>query len=128
MRSLAQLIGEPTPQEAEGVDPFFASYGLGRNPFPPSRTIIPQILYNQEDGVNKFAARVKDLIQSEPQRRSLGIVGGTGGGKTHFLRYCQELMSNFAKDTGRYFIVVEFPAGTGSVLQLVREIFRRADE
>ena len=54
MRSLAQLMGEPTTQQAEGVDPFFAGYGLARNPFPPARTIIPQVLYNQEEALEKF--------------------------------------------------------------------------
>jgi hypothetical protein len=117
MRSLAQLIGEPTSRQAEAVDPFFAAYGLARNPFPSA--IIPQVLYN---------SRVKDLIQAEPQRRSFGVVGGPGGGKTHFLRHCQELILNYGRESTHNFITVEFPAGTGSVLQLVREIVRRADE
>jgi hypothetical protein len=121
-------MGEPTAQQAEGVDPFFAGYGLARNPFPPARTIIPQVLYNQEEALGKFVSRVKELIQPEPQRRSFGIIGGTGGGKTHFLRHCQELMLNFGRESSHHFITVEFPAGTGSVLQLVREIVRRADE
>lgn len=128
MRSLAQLMGEPTTQQAEGVDPFFAGYGLARNPFPPARTIIPQVLHNQEEALGKFVSQVKELIQREPQRRSFGIIGGTGGGKTHFLRHCQELMLNFGKESSHHFVTVEFPAGTGSVLQLVRDIIRRADE
>jgi hypothetical protein len=121
-------MGEPTAQQAEGVDPFFGGYGLARNPFPPARTIIPQVLYNQEEALGKFVSQVKELVQPEPQRRSFGIIGTTGGGKTHFLRHCQELMSNFGKDTSHHFITVEFPAGTGSVLQLVREVIRCADE
>jgi len=127
MRSLIELMGE-TATQVPVTDKFFERFGLGRNPFPPTRTIIPQILYNQQDAITKFASRVKDLLQSEPQRRSLGVIGGTGGGKTHFLRHCQYLMADFEKESGHRFVIVEFPAGTGSVVQLVREVIRRADE
>jgi hypothetical protein len=97
VRSLAQLIGEQIPKIEPSIDPFLATFGLARNPFPPARTIIPQILYDQQDAIEKFASAVREILQSEPQRRSIGIIGGTGGGKTHFLRHCQFLVTEFGQ-------------------------------
>ena len=37
-------------------DSFFESYGLIGNPFPPSRKIIPKIIYDQDDAIGKFAS------------------------------------------------------------------------
>ena len=95
-----------------------------RNPFPPARTIYPEIIYNQDDALNKFASAVTDILGAQPVRRSLAVIGGTGSGKSHFLRHCQYHFEAL----NRPFISVEFLAGTSSAAGLVKDILLRADD
>lgn len=107
-----------------GGGPFLAHYGMGRNPFPPARTIYPEVIYNQEDAVHLFAGGVGEIVQNDLARRTLAILGGTGQGKSHFLRHCQyEVAKNSLP-----LVTLEFLAGTSSAVTLVRDIFRAADE
>ena len=128
MKTLEQLIGAPPSAAAGRVDSFFAQFGMARNPFPTARTIIPQVIYNQDDALSVFANRVRDILGSAPEKRSLSIVGGTGAGKTHFLRHCQYLLSAYTRDLKAPFVVAEFPAGNGSVASLWRDLLLLADE
>jgi len=103
---------------------FLASYGMGRNPFPPARTIYAEVIYNQEEAIRKFAGGVGAVVGKDIARRSLAVLGGTGQGKSHFQRHCQfEVKANQLP-----IVTVEFLAGTGSAVVLVREVFRAADE
>jgi hypothetical protein len=121
--TLSDLLKDVAKPE-EGRNEFLASYGMLRNPFPPARTIYPEVIYNQEVAIKKFAAGVKDIVGDDIARRALGVLGGTGQGKSHFLRHCQFAV----RHNGLPIVMVEFLAGTGSASILVREIFRAADE
>lgn len=103
---------------------FLASYGMLRNPFPPARTIYPEVIYNQETAVTKFANGIQAIVGDEIARRSLAVLGGTGQGKSHFQRHCQYEVQH----SNLPVVTVEFLAGTGSAAVLVREIYRAADE
>ena len=103
---------------------FLASYGMLRNPFPPARTIYPEVIYNQETAVTKFANGIQAIVGDEIARRSLAVLGGTGQGKSHFQRHCQYEVQHSDLPV----VTVEFLAGTGSAAVLVREIYRAADE
>jgi hypothetical protein len=103
---------------------FLASYGMLRNPFPPARTIYPEVIYNQDEAVQKFADGVTAIVGDEIARRSLAVLGGTGQGKSHFQRHCQYEV----RESNLPVVTVEFLAGTGSSAVLVRDIFRAADE
>lgn len=103
---------------------FLASYGMRRNPFPPARTIYPEVIYNQEEAIQRFAGHVGAIVGEPLARRSLAVLGGTGEGKSHFQRHCQYEVKN----NGLPIVTVEFLAGTGSAVILVREVFRAADE
>lgn len=127
MSSLAELLGH-TSEAIDHHDNFLEGYGFRRNPFPAARTIVEEVLYNQVDARDRFVGTVREILSANPQRRAIGIVGGTGGGKTHFLRYCQHLMKQFRVDLSRPFIVVEVLAGASSAIHLIREIYREADE
>ncbi|MGW9331230.1 hypothetical protein [Bosea sp. NPDC055594] len=128
MSSLAELLGN-VPETRHQGDPFFAQYGFQRNPFPAARTIIEQVLYNQVEARDKFVGLVRDVLSSDaPQRRAIGVMGGTGGGKTHFLRYCQHQMREYRVQLKRPFVVAEVLAGSTSAIQVLREILREADE
>jgi hypothetical protein len=127
MPSLAELLGE-TPQQKDHDEPFYARFGFKRNPFPAARTIIEEVLYNQIDARDRFVGLVRQMLEDDPQRRAMGVQGGTGGGKTHFLRHCQYLMREFRRTSGRAFVVVEILAGSSSASHLVREVLREADE
>ena len=128
MNSLAELLGD-APDVRHQEDPFFARFGFQRNPFPAARTIIEQVLYNQVDARDKFVGLVRDVISSaDPQRRAIGITGGTGGGKTHFLRHCQYLLKGYRTSLPRPFVVAEVLAGSSSAVQVLRDILREADE
>jgi energy-coupling factor transporter ATP-binding protein EcfA2 len=128
MKSLADLIGTAkitTPP----VDPFLQQFGLSRNPFPTARTIIPDVIYNQQEALQAFANKIRDIIQiGEPQKRSLAVVGGTGSGKTHFLRHCQYLLHEYQKELPIKLIAIEFLAGASSITNLLRDILRTADD
>lgn len=127
MNSLAELLGG-VPDRKEQVDPFFARFGFRQNPFPAARTVIEEVLYNQIEARDRFVALVREVLAAEPQRRAMAVVGGTGGGKTHFLRHCQYLMKEFRKTSSKPFVVVEVLAGSTSATYLIREILREADE
>ncbi|MER9677829.1 hypothetical protein NKJ23_00550 [Mesorhizobium sp. M0184] len=127
MPSLAELLGE-TPDQKDHEDPFYARFGFTRNPFPAARTIIEEVLYNQVDARDRFVGLVREVLAEDPQRRAMGVQGGTGGGKTHFLRHCQYMMREFRRTSGRPFAVVEILAGSSSASHLVREVLREADE
>ena len=117
---LLRNVGGAEEQPSE----FLASYGMLRNPFPPARTIYPEVIYNQEHAVTKFANGVRDIVGDEIARRSLAVLGGTGQGKSHFQRHCQYEV----QQSKLPIVTVEFLAGTGSSQVLVREIYRAADE
>lgn len=127
MTTLADLIGVPSDGPLSS-DQFLARFGMERNPFPTARTILPQVMYNQQAALQAFAGRVKDIIQPQPAKRSLAVIGGTGGGKSHFQRHCQHLFEEYSANLPRPFFTVEFLAGTNSVTLLLREMLRRADE
>ncbi|MBB4183925.1 hypothetical protein GGE07_000538 [Sinorhizobium terangae] len=127
MNSLAELLGR-VPEQSSEEDRFLSKFGFKRNPFPAARTIIEEVLYNQVGARDQFVSLVREVLVENPQRRSIGVLGGTGGGKTHFLRHCEYLMKNFRESAPRPFIVVEVLAGASSAIHLVREIYREADE
>lgn len=109
---------------SEGTNGFLASYGLRRNPFPPARTIYPEVIYNQEEALRRFAGHVAAIVGDTLSRRSLAVLGGTGQGKSHFQRHCQyEVRANNLP-----IVTVEFLAGSGNAGVLVREVIRAADE
>lgn len=103
---------------------FLAQYGMGRNPFPPARTIYPEVIYNQDHAVQVFASGVAAILDDTLARRTMAILGGTGQGKSHFLRHCQYEV----REHGLPLVTLEFLAGTSSATILVRDIFRAADE
>lgn len=124
---MTSTLGSLLASVASGEAPkneFLASYGMGRNPFPPARTIYPEVIYNQDEAIKKFAAGVTAIAGDSIARRSLAILGGTGQGKSHFQRHCQYEVKKYSLPI----VTVEFLAGTGSAIVLVREVFRAADE
>lgn len=121
MTSLSDLLGQAAAQPIQ--DGFFASYGLLRNPFPPARTIYPEVIYNQEAALRRFAQNMQPVLQGDLARRAMAIIGGTGAGKSHFLRHCQYHVSHMNLPL----VSVEFLAGISSSAGLVREIIRSAD-
>jgi hypothetical protein len=123
MTTLADLLDDaatPVPDE----DAFLASYALLRNPFPPARTIYPEVIYDQQSALEKFALGMKSILTGTLERRAMAVIGGTGGGKSHFLRHCQYHIDQLR----RQLLTVEFLAGTSSAMNLVREILRGADD
>lgn len=103
---------------------FLAQFGMRRNPFPPARTIYPEVIYNQVEALRLFAEGVKGVLSDTPARRTLALLGGTGQGKSHFLRHCQYEV----KRANIPLVTVEFLAGTSSAVVLVRDIYRAVDE
>lgn len=103
---------------------FLATYGMRRNPFPPARTIYPEVIYNQNEAISKFADGVRAVMGEDIARRSLAVLGGTGQGKSHFQRHCQFEVKAYQLPI----VTVEFLAGSGSADVLVREVLRAADE
>ncbi|AZQ67944.1 hypothetical protein EF888_12835 [Silicimonas algicola] len=124
MSSLLSGLLKGTNEQIGDGGTYLTKFGLLRNPFPPARTIYPEVIYNQEDALHRFADGVKAICGSDLARRSLAVLGGTGQGKSHFLRHCQHAV----KQAELPVISVEFSAGSGSAATLVREIFRAADE
>jgi hypothetical protein len=107
---------------------FFENYGVLRNPFPPNRTIVPEVLYDQATAWQKFENLFWGMaLSDDPERRAMGVIGGTGGGKTHFLRHCQWEVEDFCRQSGRRFVVAEFQAGSGKVQDIVRNTLWAAD-
>lgn len=125
MSTLGDLLGGIVrPSAAATGDAFLRSFGMLRNPFPPARTIYPEVIYNQEKALEAFAQRITAVVGESIQRRSLAILGGTGEGKSHFQRHCQYETARFDLPL----VTVEFLAGTGSSPMLVRDVLRAADE
>lgn len=120
---LGGLLQDVAHQREEG-GAFLARYGMLRNPFPPARTIYPEVIYNQEKAVRIFADGVKAIIGRDVARRTMAVLGGTGQGKSHFQRHCQYEVNRLRLPI----VSVEFLAGTSSAANLVREIFRAADD
>lgn len=123
MTSLADLLADANDGK-RAADTFLARFGMGRNPFPPARTIYPEVMYNQEGALKRFATSMKPILAGEVARRSMAVIGGTGGGKSHFLRHCQYHVERL----GKGILTVEFLAGTNSAVNLVRELLRKADD
>jgi hypothetical protein len=114
---------------ATPVDQWFEQFGMRQNPFPPNRTIIPDLMYNQEFALQQFSTVVRDVVLStEPRRRALGVLAGTGGGKTHFLHHCRWLVEQIAERRQKRFVFVNFTAGEGRARDIVAEAFRAADD
>lgn len=130
MKTLEELMGVANKRAAPAAsDRFLARYGLARNPFPTARTILPEVIYNQQSALTAFASKIADVLQDgSPQKRSLSLLGGNGSGKTHFLRHCQYLINNHQAQDRRQLVVVEFLAGTSSIASLLREVLRRTDD
>lgn len=105
----------------ERSDEFFERHGHTRNPFPPARTIWPEVLYNQDDAVDRFAQAAKAVVgSSQVERRAVAILGGTGVGKTHFLRHARLVFEQHCKAQCYRFAFVDFQAGAGRIQELVR--------
>ncbi len=123
------LQGLSKPATRAKVDNFLQSYGLSQNPFPPNRTIVPEIIYGQDRCVKQFLSTTAEILNSkEPQRRALAVVAGTGGGKTHFLSYCNFAFPQVSSKFGQKFVQSSFIAGSGKMIDLLRNILRDADE
>jgi hypothetical protein len=117
---LLRGVAEPGPS----LGGFLAKFGMRRNPFPPARTIYPEVIYNQDHVLRPFADGVKAVVGETLARRTMAILGGTGQGKSHFLRHCQYEVRQHQLPL----VTVEFLAGTSSATILVRDIYRAADE
>jgi len=124
MTSMLGSLLKGAASSEERRNEFLASYGMRRNPFPPARTIYAEVIYNQDEAIQKFVDRVQAVLGKDIARRSLAVLGGTGQGKSHFLRHCQFEVRRIPLPI----VTVEFLAGTGSAAVLVREMFRAADE
>ena len=124
---LAALPGAPV-DGVDRPDEFFTTRGLLRNPFPPARTIWPEVLYDQEEAVQRLTDAIGEVIGASPERRAIGILGGTGEGKTHFLRHARLEFETLCKGRALRFALVEFTAGSGKIQALVRSALEAADE
>ncbi|TPJ62782.1 BREX system ATP-binding domain-containing protein [Mesorhizobium sp. B2-7-1] len=124
MTSILGGLLQDVAERREDGGAFLARYGMLRNPFPPARTIYPEVIYNQEKAVHLFADGVKAILGADIARRTMAVIGGTGQGKSHFQRHCQYEVKHLKLPV----VAVEFLAGTSSAANLVREIFRAADE
>lgn len=124
-----KLSALSAPQRADStpVNLFFAERGLTRNPFPPARTIWPEVLYDQDAAVQALADAIRDIVAPSPEKRALAIVGGTGEGKTHFLRHARLEFERLCKRSELRFALVEFAAGSGKIQAVVRSAFEAAD-
>jgi hypothetical protein len=110
------------------VENAFSEYGLGQNPFPPNRTITPDVIYGQDNNVHRFLSTCVEIFSAnEPQRRAVAVVAGTGGGKSHFLRYCQNAFPKLSSKYEQRFVLSEFIAGSGKMIDLIRTILRDTD-
>jgi hypothetical protein len=109
------------------IDSFFDDYGLLGNPFPPARIIIPEVIHNQQSAKEGVAQAIIEVMEQAPGRRALGIVGGTGVGKTHFLRHTQYAFQALCRDTDKKFIIVETQAGSAGIMDLVKLTYEQAD-
>jgi len=124
MTSILEGLLKKVAAADETGDAFLARYGMLRNPFPPARTIYPEIIYNQEEALHLFAEGVVAIAGPNIERRTVAVLGGTGQGKSHFQRHCQYWVARENVPV----VAVEFLAGTVSAAALLREMFRSADE
>ncbi|MBI4914576.1 MAG: hypothetical protein HY825_01900 [Acidobacteria bacterium] len=124
MSRLAERLRTP---RSPVPDAFFARHGLERNPFPPARTIWHEVLYDQDEAIERLAGAIEAVTTDVTARRSIAIFGGTGVGKTHFMRHAQSEFKTHCKDRGHSFATVEFQAGSGRMQDLVRAAFEAAD-
>lgn len=125
MTLLDQYLTDLAPQARQADERFWQQYGLPHNPFPPNRTIVAEILYDQQQAMKRFAGVVRELLENAPRRRALAVIAGTGGGKTHFLRHCQHAFRQTVGDQlHRTFAIAEVQAGSVRVQEIVREILR----
>jgi hypothetical protein len=123
------LSGIHRPVNKAAVDNVYVDFGLGQNPFPPNRMIVPDVIYGQDQSVNRFFNTCVEIFSAKsPQRRAVAVVAGTGGGKTHFLQYCRHSFPKIADKFGQRFVLSEFVAGSGKMIDLIRNILRDADE
>jgi hypothetical protein len=127
---LNEFFGDQQPPARLSIPSYFDAFGLCENPFPPNRKIIAEVLYGQDEAFEQFKIRVRNVFVDgkEPRLRALGLVAGTGGGKTHFLRHCEYKFRELSRALGRPFAIVEYSAGSMSVLELVQDIYRQCDE
>jgi len=116
-----------TPEVQQTRDSFFERYGLRKNPFPANRTIMPEVLFNQEHAIQRVAQLFKEIIGTTPQRRAMAVLAGTGGGKTHFLRYCRKDLEGALAETNHRLLFVEFQAGSGKLQDIAKEILSSSD-
>jgi len=119
------VLGTAEVQQTRDV--FYARYGLRRNPFPANRTIFAEVLYNQDHAIARVAQLFKEIIGDTPQRRAMAVLAGTGGGKTHFLRYCRKNLEGALKETPHRLLFVEFQAGSGRLQDLAKEMISASD-
>jgi|ERR1035438_1223786 hypothetical protein len=116
-----------TTEVQQTRDPYYQRFGLRANPFPANRTIIAEVLYDQQHAIERVAQLFREVIGNNPQRRAMAILAGTGGGKTHFLRYCRRTLEHAIRETPQRFLFVEFQAGSGKLQDLAKEIVSTAD-
>jgi hypothetical protein len=57
----------------------------------------------------------------------MAVLAGTGGGKTHFLRYCRRDLEGALKKKDHRLLFVEFQAGSGKLQDLAKEIMSASD-
>lgn len=125
---LKEFFGSAQVQPEAGANSYFDEFGLPENPFPPNRRIVAEVLYGQQQAYDRFRELARGLLKAPaPQRLAMGVVAGTGGGKTHFLRHCQYKFSELCRALQRPLAVVEYTASTLKVLDLVREIYRQCE-
>ena len=123
-----QLQRQSGASLSERSDDFFERHGHTRNPFPPARTIWPEVLYNQDEAVDRFAQAAKAVVGSQVERRAVAILGGTGVGKTHFLRHARFFFERHCMVQGYRFAFVDFQAGAGRIQELVRSTHDALDQ
>jgi hypothetical protein len=125
---VTNFFGSDAPKRGTSNN-FFARYKLPSNPFPPNRMIFPNVLHGQTKSVDLFRSLGRDvLFAKKPERRALAVLAGTGGGKTHFLRHCMYVMREASTQVEKNVAIVEFTAGSGKLIDLIREIYRSCDD
>ncbi|WP_324715466.1 BREX system ATP-binding domain-containing protein [Carboxydochorda subterranea] len=125
----AQLRASVLAAEWQKPDPFWERFGLPQNPFPPARarTVISDLLHDQQHATARLAGLAGELLQPQPQRRALAVVGRTGVGKTHFLRHCLWAFERACAQAGRSFALVYVQTGVIKAFDLVVAVLDQAD-
>jgi len=125
--ALSKLPSPREPRTGAATESFFETFGLAKNPFPTARTIWPDVLYDQQAAAQRVAGAVEDILVDTPARTSVGILGGTGQGKTHFLSHARWLLADFFKRRGVRFAIVSAVAGTGKIQSVIACALEAAD-